>query len=270
MAFVFVLPMRLLEPLVPFFQPPPLPRASSGNAVLSQPPPVPLAHVEVPAAQLRWRTKQAYRTCCGPVRQELWQLRNTLMEVGFSSGESRSTNLPAKGAKVRLSAPLLNLSAGDYRDRGFQRLDNFSSPFRECRVINIHHLDLISRHIACRDSELDGKGFPCWAPGASGRQASSTAAFGGAVAAVARRPVLTLIDRSFGSYDGFRGILMEVGMSAARKGRLEVVTIPDDFTKPYGEKTLLHIQYTPIVACDLWEYAYYEDYKEDHFKYLFS
>lgn len=76
---------------------------------------------------------------------------------------------------------------------------------------------------------------------------------------------LTAIDKDFGSFDKFRDAFVEEGAShfgsgwvwlVVTKGKLEIMSTHDaDLPLAHGKHAIL--------TCDLWEHAYYLDYKSD-------
>ena len=82
--------------------------------------------------------------------------------------------------------------------------------------------------------------------------------------------VQEVADRTFGGWDGFRGKFVEAGMAVFGSGWIwavsdgqgvKLVGTPngDSFDKLGG---------TPLFGCDVWEHAYYVDYRNDRKTYL--
>lgn len=74
------------------------------------------------------------------------------------------------------------------------------------------------------------------------------------------------IDKAFGSLDAFKAEFVKQGVGhfgsgwvwlAAKGGELVVTTSHD------GETLLPNAELTPVLLCDLWEHAYYLDFKND-------
>jgi Fe-Mn family superoxide dismutase len=81
------------------------------------------------------------------------------------------------------------------------------------------------------------------------------------------------IDKAFGGLDGLKAKFVEEGAGhfasgwvwlVARGGALEVNSTHD------GENHLSDAGVTPLIVCDLWEHAYYVDYRNDRKKFLES
>lgn len=78
------------------------------------------------------------------------------------------------------------------------------------------------------------------------------------------------VTAAFGSIEGFRGEFLEMGEShfgsgwlwlVAHAGHLRLVATPDaDTPLRYGD--------TPLLCADLWEHAYYLDYRDERSRYL--
>jgi superoxide dismutase, Fe-Mn family len=82
--------------------------------------------------------------------------------------------------------------------------------------------------------------------------------------------VLALIDRDLGGFDKFREAFIEAGKTqfgsgwcwlTLKDGKLEVTKTPN------GENPLPHGGW-PLLGCDVWEHAYYIDYRNLRPKYL--
>ena len=78
------------------------------------------------------------------------------------------------------------------------------------------------------------------------------------------------IDSDLGGYDKFRADFIDAGATqfgsgwcwlAVKGGKLQVMKTPN------GENPLVHGA-TPILGCDVWEHAYYIDYRNARPKYL--
>jgi Fe-Mn family superoxide dismutase len=78
------------------------------------------------------------------------------------------------------------------------------------------------------------------------------------------------IKEDLGGYDAFREAFIQAGVGqfgsgwcwlAMKDGKLEVMKTPN------GENPLVHGA-TPILGCDVWEHAYYIDYRNARPKYL--
>jgi Fe-Mn family superoxide dismutase len=82
--------------------------------------------------------------------------------------------------------------------------------------------------------------------------------------------VLALIDRDLGGFDKFREAFIEAGKTqfgsgwcwlTLKSGKLEVTKTPN------GENPLVQGGW-PLLGCDVWEHAYYIDYRNLRPKYL--
>jgi Fe-Mn family superoxide dismutase len=82
--------------------------------------------------------------------------------------------------------------------------------------------------------------------------------------------VLALIDRDLGGFDKFREAFIEAGKTqfgsgwcwlAMKDGKLEVTKTAN------GENPLVHGGW-PLLGCDVWEHAYYIDYRNQRPAYL--
>ena len=78
------------------------------------------------------------------------------------------------------------------------------------------------------------------------------------------------IDKDLGGYDKFRADFVQAGLTqfgsgwcwvSVKGGKLEISKTPN------GESPLVHGG-TPILGCDVWEHAYYIDYRNARQKYL--
>jgi Fe-Mn family superoxide dismutase len=79
------------------------------------------------------------------------------------------------------------------------------------------------------------------------------------------------IERDFGGLDGLRKAFIDEGVNhfasgwvwlASRKGKLEVLSTHD------GETLADRSELVPLLVCDVWEHAYYLDYKNDRKTFL--
>ena len=79
------------------------------------------------------------------------------------------------------------------------------------------------------------------------------------------------IDKTFGSYDKFRQLLTEAGMTQFGSGWAWLVKNSDDkleIVKTGNAGNPLTQKKTPLLTCDVWEHAYYIDTRNDRGKYI--
>lgn len=79
--------------------------------------------------------------------------------------------------------------------------------------------------------------------------------------------MLDLIDKNFGSFDNFKAKFKEAGTSRCGSGWTWLVVMPDGslqtFSTSNQDNPLMDtavVKGTPILACDVWEHAYYLKY----------
>jgi superoxide dismutase, Fe-Mn family len=84
--------------------------------------------------------------------------------------------------------------------------------------------------------------------------------------------LLSEISQSFGGYDDFIKSFKEIGLSQFGSGWIWLVFDPQShllkIEKTSNAVTPLTEKALPLIACDVWEHAYYLDYKNDRARYL--
>jgi Fe-Mn family superoxide dismutase len=79
------------------------------------------------------------------------------------------------------------------------------------------------------------------------------------------------VDRAFGSVDAFKGAFVEEGFSHFGSGWVWLVTGSEGLkvvSTHDADDTLVKDGLFPLLVCDLWEHAYYLDYKNDRKSFL--
>lgn len=88
---------------------------------------------------------------------------------------------------------------------------------------------------------------------------------------VVSQQLLQAIEQSFGSWNGFREQFLSQGSSFFGSGWLWLVhngSCLELITSSNAQNPLTQSQMFPLMVCDLWEHAYYIDYRNDRANYL--
>lgn len=89
--------------------------------------------------------------------------------------------------------------------------------------------------------------------------------------AAASEPLKTAIDKAFGSLDAFKDAFAEEGVAHFGSGWVWLVTSSEGLkviSTHDADDTLVKDGLFPLLVCDLWEHAYYLDYKNDRKAFL--
>ncbi len=79
------------------------------------------------------------------------------------------------------------------------------------------------------------------------------------------------IDQDFGSLDGLKTKFLEQGEAHFGSGWVWLLEGPDGLKVQASHDAENHLgasSVTPLITCDLWEHAYYVDYRNDRSHYL--
>jgi Fe-Mn family superoxide dismutase len=82
--------------------------------------------------------------------------------------------------------------------------------------------------------------------------------------------VASMIDRSFGSYEAFAKAFADAGATQFGSGWAWLVKAGDklEVRKTPNAETPLTKNVTPLITMDVWEHAYYIDYRNQRPKYI--
>ena len=85
------------------------------------------------------------------------------------------------------------------------------------------------------------------------------------------RALKSAIDQAFGGHDGFKDAFVEEGFNHFGSGWLWLVTgseVLNAISTHDADDTLIRYGLFPLLVCDVWEHAYYLDYKNDRKAFL--